>query len=198
MSEEAAPLSFKLLLQEAAGSAAAPKLERSVPQPLPHQARSRGPHLLLPGRAPWRPFQRGAGALAAQTAQSGCAQGWAGPAGGESQSDLLSGPAPPLPPTGWPAPGARSPYSQIPNLAGRTRLERKTGNGAPNPNVRLPKSYQSSSPRLRPTRGRSAKVKAGEGGGAGVGRGRKDGVGQTGRIGLPRSGGRDGVGARTP
>ncbi|KAL2764861.1 EF-hand calcium-binding domain-containing protein 3-like, partial [Daubentonia madagascariensis] len=41
-----------------------------------------------------------------------------------------------------PAPGARSPYSQIPNLEGRTPPERRTRSRASGPDVRLPKPYQ--------------------------------------------------------
>lgn len=59
VSESTAPLfSVKLLLQEAAGSAAERRLQAPgpVPQPQPLAARSSGPHLLLPGRAPRRPY----------------------------------------------------------------------------------------------------------------------------------------------
>lgn len=86
---------LKLLHQEAAGSAAEPRLEGPVPRAQQRWAPSRGPHLLLPGRASQRPLQHRAGALPAQTAQSGCALGWRGPTGvGEgllSLGDLLSG-----------------------------------------------------------------------------------------------------------
>ncbi|XP_062031033.1 EF-hand calcium-binding domain-containing protein 3-like, partial [Lepus europaeus] len=44
--------------------------------------------------------------------------------------------------------GARSPYSQIPKLAGRTRPERRTPGGTPRPDVRLPKRSQLSRPKL--------------------------------------------------
>ncbi|XP_045670376.1 uncharacterized protein LOC123803157 [Ursus americanus] len=44
--------------------------------------------------------------------------------------------------------GARSPYSQIPNLDGRTPPEDRTRQRAPCPDVRLPKSGQSSSHKL--------------------------------------------------
>uniref|UniRef100_G1TQD0 EF-hand domain-containing protein n=1 Tax=Oryctolagus cuniculus TaxID=9986 RepID=G1TQD0_RABIT len=44
--------------------------------------------------------------------------------------------------------GARSPYSQIPKLAGRTRPERRTPGGTPRPDVRLPKRRQLSRPKL--------------------------------------------------
>ncbi|GAB1296927.1 EF-hand calcium-binding domain 15 [Apodemus speciosus] len=47
--------------------------------------------------------------------------------------------------------GGRSPYTQIPNLAGRPRPERKTR--APGPDVRLPKPQQPSRPKLPPNLG---------------------------------------------
>uniref|UniRef100_A0A8C6C1Y6 Uncharacterized protein n=1 Tax=Monodon monoceros TaxID=40151 RepID=A0A8C6C1Y6_MONMO len=50
--------------------------------------------------------------------------------------------------------GARSAYSQIPNLNGRTQSEFHTRNRTPRPDVRLPKSYQPSQPKRRPNRGR--------------------------------------------
>ncbi|XP_072795256.1 spermatogenesis-associated protein 32 isoform X1 [Vicugna pacos] len=76
LSEAATHFSFELLLQEAAVSAAELELEGTVSRPLQHRELSRGPHVLLPGRPPQRPFQRRAGALPAQTAQSSprCAQ----------------------------------------------------------------------------------------------------------------------------
>uniref|UniRef100_G3UNK1 EF-hand domain-containing protein n=1 Tax=Loxodonta africana TaxID=9785 RepID=G3UNK1_LOXAF len=43
--------------------------------------------------------------------------------------------------------GARSPYSQIPNLALRTESERRTRTRAPRPEVRLPKPYQPRGPK---------------------------------------------------
>nr|XP_035952550.1 spermatogenesis-associated protein 32 [Halichoerus grypus] len=48
--------------------------------------------------------------------------------------------------------GARSPYSQIPNLAGRTPPEDRMRPRAPRPDVRLPKSCHSSRHKLAPTR----------------------------------------------
>lgn len=171
-SEAAAPLlSFKLLLHEAAGSAAELRLERPLPRPRPHRARSRGPHLLLPGHAPQRPLQRRAGALAAQLAQSGCAPGWAGTRAGRAGWNFHSGPAlktsPTFSSTGFPTPGTHSPYSQIPNLARRMRPERKTRNCAPRPLVRLPECYQPSRPKLGPNPRPPSQGEAGEGGGAG-------------------------------
>ncbi|KAF5924472.1 hypothetical protein HPG69_018873 [Diceros bicornis minor] len=62
--------------------------------------------------------------------------------------------------------GTHSPYSQIPNLARRTRTERNTRNRAPRPDVRLSKSYQPSRPKLRPNRGPLSQGESGEGGGA--------------------------------
>ncbi|KAM8944934.1 uncharacterized protein AAEQ78_013734 isoform 1-T1 [Lycaon pictus] len=47
--------------------------------------------------------------------------------------------------------GARSPYSQIPNLAGRTPPEDRTRNRAPLPDLRLPKSCQPSPHKLGST-----------------------------------------------
>ncbi|XP_028636219.1 spermatogenesis-associated protein 21-like [Grammomys surdaster] len=47
--------------------------------------------------------------------------------------------------------GGRSPYTQIPNLAGRPRPERKTR--APGPDVRLPKPQQPGRPKLPPNLG---------------------------------------------
>ncbi|XP_014644877.1 PREDICTED: EF-hand calcium-binding domain-containing protein 3-like [Ceratotherium simum simum] len=61
--------------------------------------------------------------------------------------------------------GTHSPYSQIPNLARRTRTERNTRNRAPRPDVRLSKSYQPSRPKLRPNRGPLSQGESGEGGG---------------------------------
>ncbi|XP_027480845.1 EF-hand calcium-binding domain-containing protein 3-like isoform X2 [Zalophus californianus] len=48
--------------------------------------------------------------------------------------------------------GAHSPYSQIPNLAGRTPAEDRMRPRAPRPDVRLPKSCHSSRHKLAPTR----------------------------------------------
>ncbi|XP_006833780.1 PREDICTED: EF-hand calcium-binding domain-containing protein 3-like [Chrysochloris asiatica] len=45
--------------------------------------------------------------------------------------------------------GARSPYSQMPNLTLRTRSERKTRNKAPRPEFPLPQPYQPSRPKGR-------------------------------------------------
>ncbi|XP_041580871.1 EF-hand calcium-binding domain-containing protein 3-like isoform X2 [Vulpes lagopus] len=105
--------------------------------------------------------------------------------------------------------GARSPYSQIPNLAGRTPPEDRTRNRAPLPDVRLPKSCQPSRHKLGSTqrslslgesrgrgrdsgrpRGRGRWTKAGAepkergqgsgaGGGTGGGAGGKEGRGGT-------------------
>ncbi|CAH6776203.1 Efcab15 [Phodopus roborovskii] len=49
--------------------------------------------------------------------------------------------------------GGRSPYAQIPNLAGRPRLERRISNRTPGPEVRLPKPHQPSRPKLPPNLG---------------------------------------------
>lgn len=71
-----------------------------------------------------------------------------------------SGPPPPPTPAGpsqycpcifllWdPAPGGRSPYTQIPNLAGRPRPDRKTMTRTAGPEVRLPKPQQPGRPKL--------------------------------------------------
>ena len=72
---------------------------------------------------------------------------------GTLSQDPLSELAVPFPPTGFLAPGARSAYSQIPNLNGRTQSEFHTRNRTPRPDVRLPKSYQPSQPKRRPNRG---------------------------------------------
>lgn len=50
-----------------------------------------------------------------------------------------------------PAPGGRSPYTQIPNLAGRPRPERKAR--VPGSDVRLPKPQQPGRPKLPPNLG---------------------------------------------
>ncbi|XP_057569825.1 uncharacterized protein LOC130839606 [Hippopotamus amphibius kiboko] len=49
--------------------------------------------------------------------------------------------------------GARSPYSQIPNLNGRMQSECLARNRTPCPDVRFPKSYQPNHPKRRPNRG---------------------------------------------
>ncbi|XP_029421834.1 EF-hand calcium-binding domain-containing protein 3-like, partial [Nannospalax galili] len=49
--------------------------------------------------------------------------------------------------------GGRSPYAQIPNLAGRTRPERRIQNRAPGPDVRLPNPHQPGRPTLPPNLG---------------------------------------------
>nr|KAF6457163.1 hypothetical protein HJG63_011705 [Rousettus aegyptiacus] len=49
--------------------------------------------------------------------------------------------------TGFPTPGAPSPYSQIPNLTEQTQPEHKTRNPAPRSEVRLSKSYRPSHPK---------------------------------------------------
>lgn len=77
------------------------------------------------------------------------------PPRGTLPRDLLSGLASPFPPpprAAFPGPGARSPYSQIPNLAGRTPPEDRMRPRAPRPDVRLPKSCHSSRHKLAPTR----------------------------------------------
>lgn len=92
--------SFKLLLQEAAVSAAELQLEGRAPLPRQHRALTRGSRVLLPGHAPQRPFQRRAGAHATRTAQRGCARGWTGNHETETEN-CLSGSAlktgPPFP-----------------------------------------------------------------------------------------------------
>lgn len=87
--------------------------------------------------------------------KAGAPRAGRGPAGlGTLSRDPLSELAAPFPPTGFLAPGARSAYSQILNLNGRTQSEFHTRNRTPRPDVRLPKSYQPSQPKRRPNRGR--------------------------------------------
>lgn len=145
MSEAPAPLFFfKLLLQAAAGSAAELKLQKLVPRPGPLRQCSSGPHLLLPGHTPQRPYQHPAGALAKQIAQNGCAPFWGRGLreGGLSLGTNSQNWPPPFPPTGFPTPGAPSPYSQIPNLAEQTLPEHKTRNPVPCSEVRFSKFYR--------------------------------------------------------
>ena len=176
VSEPAVPLfSPKLLFQEAAGPA--DELVRSEPgAPGPACACAHGPHLLLPSCAPQWPLQLSAGALPAHTVQSRCAPsrstgwGWgslrhgAGPHGrgmlrvirspGHRHLLLPRGPSQYCPRLFllWvPGPGGRSPYTQIPNLAGRPRPERKAR--VPGSDVRLPKPQQPGRPKLPPNLG---------------------------------------------
>ncbi|MXQ87277.1 hypothetical protein E5288_WYG007691 [Bos mutus] len=78
-----------------------------------------------------------------------------GPAGlGTLSHNRFSGRAPPFPSTRFLAPGACSPYSQIPSLNGGTQPESHTQSRTPRPDVRLPKSYQPSRPKRAPKSGR--------------------------------------------
>ena len=62
-----------------------------------------------------------------------------GPAGlGTLSHNRFSGRAPPFPSTRFLAPGACSPYSQIPSLNGGTQPESHTQSRTPRPDVRLP------------------------------------------------------------
>ncbi|XP_027293865.1 spermatogenesis-associated protein 21-like, partial [Cricetulus griseus] len=49
--------------------------------------------------------------------------------------------------------GGRSPYSQIPNLATRSRPDRRISNRSPGPDVRLPKPHQPGRPKFPPNLG---------------------------------------------
>lgn len=76
--------------------------------------------------------------------------GFAGsPRGGEGELEG-GGAGSQVTPFGFPAPGVRSPYSQIPNLEESTRPELKTRNLAPRSEIQLPKSYLPSRPKLKP------------------------------------------------
>lgn len=73
---------------------------------------------------------------------------------GTLSHNRFSGRAPPFPSTRFLAPGACSPYSQIPSLNGGPQPESHTQSRTPRPDVRLPKSYQPSRPKRGPKSGR--------------------------------------------